>query len=146
MKNYESRPTGSAPLSEANMVAYNQSGGRGRGHGSDRGRGRGRGRGHGRGQGHGFGRVVLLASLQPNFHLLKLERLSWVPLEIRNKQTSMSADLCGVPLSINYDSLGKRILGASNSQAHLVSVLQRDNGISLSAVRGFLLKAYYELR
>ncbi|GKE50949.1 hypothetical protein Tco_1486105 [Tanacetum coccineum] len=56
MKNHESRPTGSAPLSEANMVAYNQSGGRGRGHGSDRGRGRGHGRGRGCGQGRGFGR------------------------------------------------------------------------------------------
>ncbi|GJV65459.1 hypothetical protein Tco_1476287 [Tanacetum coccineum] len=50
MKNHESRPTGSAPLSKANMVTYNQSGGRGRG--SDRGRGRGRGqwRGFGRGK------------------------------------------------------------------------------------------------
>ncbi|GKA85616.1 hypothetical protein Tco_0807270, partial [Tanacetum coccineum] len=37
MKNNESRPTGSAPLSEANIVVYNQSGGRGRGRGSDRG-------------------------------------------------------------------------------------------------------------
>ncbi|GKF43075.1 hypothetical protein Tco_0129627, partial [Tanacetum coccineum] len=37
---------GSDPLSEANMIEHNQSGGRGRGRGSDR--GRGRGRGHGR--------------------------------------------------------------------------------------------------
>ncbi|GKF46138.1 hypothetical protein Tco_0135940, partial [Tanacetum coccineum] len=43
MKNHESRPTGSAPLSEANMVAYNQIGGRGRSRGLDRGRGQGRG-------------------------------------------------------------------------------------------------------
>ncbi|GKD24196.1 putative reverse transcriptase domain-containing protein [Tanacetum coccineum] len=54
MKNHESHPTGSAPLSEANVVTYNQSGGRARG--SDRERGRGRGRGHGRGQWRGFGR------------------------------------------------------------------------------------------
>ncbi|GJX57365.1 putative reverse transcriptase domain-containing protein [Tanacetum coccineum] len=54
MKNHKSRPTGSAPLSEANVVTYNQSGGCGRG--SDRGRGCGRGRGRGRGQGREFGR------------------------------------------------------------------------------------------
>nr|GEX01788.1 protein NADP(H)-dependent aldo-keto reductase [Tanacetum cinerariifolium] len=54
MKNHELRPTGSAPLSEANMVAHNQSGGRDRDRGSDRGRGRGRGRDRGRGQGCGF--------------------------------------------------------------------------------------------
>ncbi|GKE86090.1 putative reverse transcriptase domain-containing protein [Tanacetum coccineum] len=54
MKNHESRPTGSAPLSEANVATYNQSGGRGRG--SDHGRGRGRGRGHGRGYERGFDR------------------------------------------------------------------------------------------
>ncbi|GKA30526.1 uncharacterized protein Tco_0716831 [Tanacetum coccineum] len=54
MKNHESRPTRYAPLSEGNMVAYNQSGGRDRGRGSDRGRGRGRRRG--RGQGREFGR------------------------------------------------------------------------------------------
>nr|GFA00186.1 hypothetical protein [Tanacetum cinerariifolium] len=53
MKNHESRPTGYASLSEANVVTYNQSGGRG--HGSDR--ERGRGRGCGRGQGRRFGRV-----------------------------------------------------------------------------------------
>ncbi|GJZ08936.1 hypothetical protein Tco_0543219 [Tanacetum coccineum] len=41
VKNHESRPTGSTPLSEPNMETYNQSGGRSRG--SDRGRGRGRG-------------------------------------------------------------------------------------------------------
>ncbi|GKA60776.1 hypothetical protein Tco_0760183 [Tanacetum coccineum] len=58
MKNHESRPTGSAPLSEANVVTYNQNGGRG--HGSDRGRGHGRGRGRGRGQGREFG--------QGNYH------------------------------------------------------------------------------
>nr|GEV02211.1 hypothetical protein [Tanacetum cinerariifolium] len=52
MKNHESRPTGSAPLSEANVVTYNQS--RGRGRGLDRGRGHGRKRGHG--QVRGFGR------------------------------------------------------------------------------------------
>ncbi|GKA97852.1 hypothetical protein Tco_0825746 [Tanacetum coccineum] len=52
MKNHESRPTGSAPLSKENVVTYNQSGGRGCG--SDHGRGRGRRRGHG--QGRGFGR------------------------------------------------------------------------------------------
>ncbi|GKE40433.1 hypothetical protein Tco_1463838, partial [Tanacetum coccineum] len=52
MKNHESRPTGSAPLSEANVVTYDQSGGRGRG--SDR--VRGRGHGCGRGQWRGFGR------------------------------------------------------------------------------------------
>ncbi|GKC23814.1 hypothetical protein Tco_1025964, partial [Tanacetum coccineum] len=46
MKNHESRPTGSAPLSEANVVAHNQNGGRGRG--SDRRRGRRHGCGHGR--------------------------------------------------------------------------------------------------
>ncbi|GKF58562.1 hypothetical protein Tco_0172099, partial [Tanacetum coccineum] len=40
MKNHESCATGSAPLSEANMVAYNQNGGHGRGRGSDRGRAR----------------------------------------------------------------------------------------------------------
>nr|GFA22064.1 hypothetical protein [Tanacetum cinerariifolium] len=50
MKNHESRPTGSAQLSEANVVTYNQSGGRGRG--SDR--GRGQWRGFGRGNYHGF--------------------------------------------------------------------------------------------
>ncbi|GJV20858.1 hypothetical protein Tco_1369878 [Tanacetum coccineum] len=54
MINHESCPTRFAPLSEANMVAYNQSGGRGRG--SERGRGRGHGRGRGRDQGRGFGR------------------------------------------------------------------------------------------
>ncbi|GKB39880.1 hypothetical protein Tco_0884822 [Tanacetum coccineum] len=53
MKNHESRPTGSAPLFEANVVTYNQSGGRGRG--SDRGRGRGHRRGRGRGKWRGFG-------------------------------------------------------------------------------------------
>ncbi|GJR70255.1 hypothetical protein Tco_0016320 [Tanacetum coccineum] len=46
MKNHESRPTGYAPLSEANVVAHNQNGGRGRG--SDRRRGRRHGCGHGR--------------------------------------------------------------------------------------------------
>ncbi|GKF65925.1 hypothetical protein Tco_0192442 [Tanacetum coccineum] len=51
IKIHESRPTGSDPLFEANVVTYNQSGGRGRG--SDSGRGRGHGRG--RGQGRGFG-------------------------------------------------------------------------------------------
>ncbi|GJY61483.1 hypothetical protein Tco_0462140 [Tanacetum coccineum] len=55
MKNHETRPTGVAPLPEANMATYNDySGGRGRGYG--RGRGRRRGYGRGRGQGHGFGR------------------------------------------------------------------------------------------
>nr|GEV30249.1 putative copia-like polyprotein [Tanacetum cinerariifolium] len=54
MKNHEPRPTGSAPLSKANMVAHNQSGGRGRG--SDRERGRGRGRG----QGRGFGQALII--------------------------------------------------------------------------------------
>nr|GEZ88327.1 hypothetical protein [Tanacetum cinerariifolium] len=52
MKNHKSRPTGSAPFSEANVVTYNQSKGHARG--SDHGRGRGRGRGHG--QWRGFGR------------------------------------------------------------------------------------------
>ena len=52
MKNHESRPTGSAPLLEANMV----NGGRGRGSDRGRGRGHGRGRGRGRGQVRGFGR------------------------------------------------------------------------------------------
>ncbi|GJW15786.1 uncharacterized protein Tco_0019919 [Tanacetum coccineum] len=55
IKIHESRPTGSAPLSKANVVTYNQSGGRGRGSDS----GRGRGRGGGRGQGRGFGRGVI---------------------------------------------------------------------------------------
>ncbi|GJS75880.1 uncharacterized protein Tco_0725761 [Tanacetum coccineum] len=55
MKNHESRPTESAPLSEANMIAHNQSGGRGRG--SDHGRGRGRGRGQGRGFGQANGAI-----------------------------------------------------------------------------------------
>ncbi|GKA73699.1 hypothetical protein Tco_0780001 [Tanacetum coccineum] len=51
MKNHETRPTGVAPLPEANMVTYNDySGGR------DRGYGVGRGYGRGRGQGRGFGR------------------------------------------------------------------------------------------
>ncbi|GJX39114.1 hypothetical protein Tco_0252417 [Tanacetum coccineum] len=53
MKNHESRPTRCAPLSEANVVTYTQSEGRGRG--LDRGRGHSRGRG--RGQGRGFDRV-----------------------------------------------------------------------------------------
>ncbi|GKE60722.1 hypothetical protein Tco_1511089 [Tanacetum coccineum] len=53
MKNHESRPTGSTPLSDANVVTYKQCGGRGRG--SDHGRGRSRGRG--RGQWRGFGRA-----------------------------------------------------------------------------------------
>nr|GEX13720.1 hypothetical protein [Tanacetum cinerariifolium] len=57
MKNHESRPTGSVPLSEANMVAYIQSGGRDRDCGSDRRRGRGRGRGCGHSHGRGFGRA-----------------------------------------------------------------------------------------
>nr|GEV79375.1 retrotransposon like protein [Tanacetum cinerariifolium] len=56
MKIHESRPTGSAPLPEANMVTYNQSGGRGRGRGSDCGQGHGHGRGRSRGQGRRFGR------------------------------------------------------------------------------------------
>nr|GEZ09804.1 hypothetical protein [Tanacetum cinerariifolium] len=56
MKNHQPRLTGSAPLSEANMVAYNQSGGHSHGCGSDRRRGHGRGRG--RGQGSGFGRAA----------------------------------------------------------------------------------------
>ncbi|GJX27688.1 hypothetical protein Tco_0235767 [Tanacetum coccineum] len=47
MKNHESRPTGSTPLSEANVVAHNQN--RGRGRGSDRRRGRRHGCGHGQG-------------------------------------------------------------------------------------------------
>nr|GEX37323.1 hypothetical protein [Tanacetum cinerariifolium] len=55
MKNHETRPTGVAPLPEANMANYNDySGGRGRRY--YRGRGCGRGYGHGRGQGCGFGR------------------------------------------------------------------------------------------
>ncbi|XP_039128431.1 uncharacterized protein LOC120264674 [Dioscorea cayenensis subsp. rotundata] len=50
MKNHESRPTGSAPFPEVNVMTYeNSKRGRGRTHG--RGRGRGRGRGHGRGCG-----------------------------------------------------------------------------------------------
>ncbi|GJX90426.1 hypothetical protein Tco_0343752 [Tanacetum coccineum] len=49
MKNHESRPTGSALLSEANVVTYNQSGGRGRG--LDRGSGHGQWRGFGRAKG-----------------------------------------------------------------------------------------------
>nr|GEX76547.1 hypothetical protein [Tanacetum cinerariifolium] len=49
MKNHETRPTGSAPLPEANMATYNDySGGRGRGYY----RGRGRGRGYGRDRYH----------------------------------------------------------------------------------------------
>ncbi|GKF16236.1 hypothetical protein Tco_0061154, partial [Tanacetum coccineum] len=52
LKDIYSRPTGSAPLSEANVVTYDQSGGRGRG--SDR--VRGRGHGCGCGQWRGFGR------------------------------------------------------------------------------------------
>nr|GEX39596.1 hypothetical protein CDL12_05725 [Tanacetum cinerariifolium] len=52
MKNHKSRPTGFAPLFEANVVTYNQNGGRGQGHG--RGRGRGQGRGFDRGNYHGF--------------------------------------------------------------------------------------------
>ncbi|GKF52218.1 hypothetical protein Tco_0148685, partial [Tanacetum coccineum] len=54
MITHESCPTRFAPLSKANMVAYNQSGGRGRG--SERGRGCGHGRGRSRGQERGFGR------------------------------------------------------------------------------------------
>ncbi|GKE61605.1 hypothetical protein Tco_1511972 [Tanacetum coccineum] len=51
MKNHETRPTGTAPLLEANMTTYNDhSGGRGRGYYC------GRGYGRGRGQGRGFGR------------------------------------------------------------------------------------------
>nr|GEV45120.1 retrovirus-related Pol polyprotein from transposon TNT 1-94 [Tanacetum cinerariifolium] len=57
MKNHESRPPRSAPLSEANVVTYNQSGGRGRG--SDRGRGRGRGCSRGHGQWRGIGGEIL---------------------------------------------------------------------------------------
>ncbi|GJX19292.1 hypothetical protein Tco_0221969, partial [Tanacetum coccineum] len=56
MKNHKSRPTGSAPLSEENVVTYNQSGGRSCG--LDRGRGRGRRRGHGQGRGFGRGKGV----------------------------------------------------------------------------------------
>nr|GEY62667.1 hypothetical protein [Tanacetum cinerariifolium] len=58
MKNHESRPIGSAPLSEANVATYNQSGGRDRGSNLGRGRDRGCGRGHesgfDRGNYHGF--------------------------------------------------------------------------------------------
>ncbi|XP_028795622.1 uncharacterized protein LOC114751125 [Neltuma alba] len=50
MRNHESRPTGSTPFPEANVVATEST----RGHG--RGRGRGRGRGHGRSRGRGRGR------------------------------------------------------------------------------------------
>ncbi|GJT22312.1 hypothetical protein Tco_0892249 [Tanacetum coccineum] len=39
--------------------------------------------------------VLLWHRFNPKLYLIKLERLSWVPLEMRNKQTSMSADLCG---------------------------------------------------
>ncbi|GKA76909.1 retrovirus-related pol polyprotein from transposon TNT 1-94 [Tanacetum coccineum] len=57
MKNHETRPTGTAPLSEANATTYDDHN-RGRGRGYDRGRGRGRGHGFGRGFGRGrsFGR------------------------------------------------------------------------------------------
>nr|XP_016475477.1 PREDICTED: uncharacterized protein LOC107797127 [Nicotiana tabacum] len=52
IKNYEARPTGSAPFSEVNMVAATQKYERRQNH--YRGRGRGHSRGHG--QGHGRGR------------------------------------------------------------------------------------------
>nr|GEX74063.1 hypothetical protein [Tanacetum cinerariifolium] len=59
MKNHETRPTGTAPLSKANATTYDDHNrGRNRGYdrGCGRGRGRGFGRGHGHGRGHGFGR------------------------------------------------------------------------------------------
>ncbi|GJX98524.1 hypothetical protein Tco_0355543 [Tanacetum coccineum] len=67
MKNHESRPT--APLSEENVVAYNQNGGRGRG--LDRGRGCGRGRR--RGQGRGYSRGLKTKKvMNPNLSLGKI--------------------------------------------------------------------------
>ncbi|PIN17289.1 hypothetical protein CDL12_10050 [Handroanthus impetiginosus] len=49
MKNYEARPTGSAPFPEVNAAVFNKSGGgQNRGHNNTRGRGRGRGCDRGR--------------------------------------------------------------------------------------------------
>ncbi|XP_009590462.1 uncharacterized protein [Nicotiana tomentosiformis] len=52
MKNHETRPTGSAPFSEVNMVAATQKSETKQNHYRGRGRGHSRGRGHG----HGYGR------------------------------------------------------------------------------------------
>ncbi|GKA73552.1 putative reverse transcriptase domain-containing protein [Tanacetum coccineum] len=56
MKNHETRPTGTTPLTEANVATYNDHSGdrgRGRGYGRDRGQGRGFGRGNCYGVNHG---------------------------------------------------------------------------------------------
>lgn len=53
LKNHESRPTGSTPFPEANVVTNESVSGRGRGRGHGRGRGRGYIRGRGRGRGRG---------------------------------------------------------------------------------------------
>ncbi|KAK9713567.1 hypothetical protein RND81_06G035800 [Saponaria officinalis] len=54
MKNHESRPTGSTPLTEANVTSYNENGNY-RDHASSSGLGRGRGQWRGHGRGRGFG-------------------------------------------------------------------------------------------
>ncbi|XP_074277134.1 uncharacterized protein LOC141600784 [Silene latifolia] len=56
MKNHESRPTGSTPLAEANIMSYNEKGNyRDHANSSGQGRGRGQWRGRGRGRGRRFG-------------------------------------------------------------------------------------------
>ncbi|XP_075095422.1 uncharacterized protein LOC142173697 [Nicotiana tabacum] len=53
MKNYEARPSGSAPFSEVNMIAATQKSERRQNHYRGRGRGHSPGRGHGHGHGEG---------------------------------------------------------------------------------------------